>query len=190
VAVTAEAAAAAESLGYPVALKIHSPDITHKSEVGGVRLGLQSVDEVKDAARAMLTRARAERPRAVIAGILVQRMAEAGVELLLGMVRDEQFGPLVMVGFGGIYVEVLKDTSARLAPLGPSDAVEMLEELRMAPLLHGVRGAPPMNLGALSGAICRFARLAAELPEWSELEVNPLVAGPGGVVAVDARATL
>jgi succinyl-CoA synthetase beta subunit len=144
----------------------------------------------KDAAREMLMRLGTERPGAVIAGILVQRMAEAGVELLLGMVRDEQFGPLVMVGFGGIYVEVLKDTSARLAPLDPSDAVEMLDELRMAPLLHGVRGAPPVDRGALSDAICRFAQLATELPGWSELEVNPLVAGPGGVVAVDARAKL
>ena len=117
-------------------------------------------------------------------------MAAPGKDLLLGLVRDAQFGPMIMVGFGGIYVEVLKDTAMRLAPLTPSDAEEMLGELRMATLLHGVRGEAPVDIGALSDAICRFAQLGAELPELVELEVNPLVVGPGGVIAVDARAVL
>jgi acetyl coenzyme A synthetase (ADP forming)-like protein len=185
-----EAASAAQSIGFPVALKVWSPDISHKTEVGGVKLGLRSAREVADASTEMLARVRAARPRAAIAGVLVQRMAQPGKELLLGLVRDAQFGPLVMVGFGGIYVEVLKDTAMRLAPLATSDAEEMLAELRMAPLLHGVRGEAPVDIGALSEAICRFAQLGAELPDLVELEVNPLVAGPGGVIAVDARARL
>ena len=190
-AATAEdAASAARSLGFPVALKVWSPDISHKTEVGGVRLGLGSAVEVADATTEMLLRVKAARPRAVIAGVLIQRMAEPGKELLLGLVRDAQFGPMVMVGFGGIYVEVLKDTALRLAPLAPSDAEEMLGELRMAPLLHGVRGEAPVDIGALSEAICRVAQLGAALPDLVELEVNPLVVGPGGVIAVDARAVL
>lgn len=184
------AAAAAERLGGPVALKLLSPDLTHKSEVGGVRLGLRSPGEVAEAARAMLERVRRERPGARIRGVLVQPMVPPGKELLLGMVRDPQFGPLVMVGFGGIYVEVLRDTATRLAPISPSEALRMLEELRMAPLLRGVRGEPPVDREAVARSISRFSLLAAELDELAELEVNPLVAGPAGVIAVDARARL
>ncbi|MDP2627340.1 MAG: acetate--CoA ligase family protein, partial [Candidatus Rokubacteria bacterium] len=137
-----EAAAAAVRIGFPVALKIASPDITHKTDVGGVRLGCRSREEVAEAARSMLRAVRDAQPSAVVDGFLVQRMLRPGHELLLGMIRDEQFGPLVMVGFGGIYVEVLKDTAARLAPLSPAEALEMLDELRMAPVLGGIRGRP------------------------------------------------
>jgi acetyltransferase len=115
-------------------------------------------------------------------------MVEGGRELLLGTIRDLQFGSLVVVGFGGIYVEVLKDTAARLAPFGPGEVREMLDELRMAPLLRGVRGQPPVDLVALAEAISRFSRLAADTPELAELEVNPLIAGAREVAAVDARA--
>jgi len=189
-ATAAEAAAVAEGMGFPVALKVRSPDITHKTEVGGVRLGLRSADEVATATAEMLARVKAARPAATIEGVLVQPMVEGGKELLLGMVRDSQFGPTVMVGFGGIYVEVLKDTAMRLCPVQVSEARAMLDELRMAPLLHGVRGEAPVDMRALSEAICRFAQLAVDLPELAEIEVNPLVAGPAGVIAVDARARL
>jgi len=182
-----EAASVAERLGFPVALKLRSPDITHKTEVGGVRLGLGSAGEVAEAATAMLASVRAARPDARLEGVLVQRMAPPGKELLLGMIRDPQFGPLVVVGFGGIYVEVLKDTAARLCPLAVRDAHEMLGELRMAPLLKGVRGEPAIDLDALAETICRFAQLAADAADLAEIELNPLVAGPGGVMAVDAR---
>jgi len=185
-----EAASIAAGLGFPVALKLRSPDITHKTEVGGVRLGLGSAGEVAEAATAMLARVHAARPEARLEGVLVQRMAPPGKELLLGMIRDPQFGPLVVVGFGGIYVEVLKDTAARLCPLAASEARAMLGELRMAPLLKGVRGEPPVDTDALAETICRFAQLAADSADIAELEVNPLVAGPGGVMAVDARARL
>jgi acetyltransferase len=186
----AEAAAAARHLGFPVAIKVQSPDISHKTEVGGVRLGLRSAHEVADATAEMLEHVRGKRPRSVITGVLIQRMVDHGKELLLGLVRDPQFGPLVMVGFGGVYVEILNDTSMRLTPLGLSDAREMLDELKMAPLIHGVRGEAPVDVPALCDSICRFAQLGTELPELMELEVNPLVASPDGVIAVDARATL
>jgi acetyltransferase len=189
-ATSEEAAAAAARIGFPVALKVVSPDISHKTDVGGVLLGLGSTAEVGQAVEAMLSRVRAERPRAFLRGVLVQPMVARGHELLLGMVRDPQFGPLVMVGFGGIYVEVLGDTASRLAPLAESEALAMLDELRMAPLLRGVRGGPPVDRQGLAETICRFAQLAVDIPDLEEIELNPLVAGPWGAIAVDARATL
>jgi acetate---CoA ligase (ADP-forming) len=184
-----EAAAAATRLGAPVALKLLSPDISHKTDVGGVRLGLGTPAAVREAAVAMLARVRREQPTATVRGLLVQRMV-SGRELLLGVVRDPQFGPLVVVGFGGIYVEVLGDTAMRLAPLAPSEALAMLDELRMAPALRGVRGEPPVDRAALAEVIARFARLGVDLPELAEIELNPLMVSPAGVVAVDARARL
>jgi acetyltransferase len=185
-----EAGSAAARVGFPVALKLVSPDISHKTEVGGVRLGLTSADAVTEAARTMLERVARERPRAVIEGLAVQPMVPAGKELLLGSVRDPQFGPLVMVGFGGVYVEVFRDTAVRLAPVDPHEALAMLDDLRLAPLLHGVRGEPPVDLSSLAATIARFSALAAAVPGLEELELNPLVAGVAGVVAVDARARL
>ena len=184
------AAAIARDLGQPVALKIASPQISHKTDVGGVALGLSSPAEVLAAADAMLARVRSRRPDATIQGILVQPMAPAGKELLLGAVHDAQFGPLVMIGFGGIYVEVLRDTATRLAPVSPAEALRMLGELKMVALLHGVRGEPAVDLQALSETISRFGQLAVDCPDLVEVELNPLVATPTGVVAVDARARL
>jgi acetyl-CoA synthetase (ADP-forming) len=117
-------------------------------------------------------------------------MAAAGKELLLGGVRDEQFGPLVMVGFGGIYVEVFSDTTARLAPVSSAEALAMLDELKMAPLLRGTRGEPPVDRDALATIVARFSQLLEDLPELAEIEINPLTVGPSGAVAVDARARL
>jgi len=185
-----EAAVVAQRCGFPVALKVLSPDITHKSDVGGVVLGLSSAAEVTRAAGAMLARIRAERPQAAIRGVLVQPMVTPGRELLLGMVRDLQFGPLIMVGLGGIYVEVLKDTVARLGPVSVAEALAMLDELRMAPLLRGVRGEAPVDRTAVAEVICRFAQLAMQIPELREIEINPLMASATGAVAVDARGTL
>jgi acetyltransferase len=185
-----EAGAIAGRLGSAVALKITSPDIVHKSDVGGVALGLRGATDVAEAAARMRDRVRASRPDARILGFLVQPMAPPGKELLLGTVRDPQFGPLVMVGFGGIYVEVLRDTVTRLAPVSHAEALRMLGELRMAALLDGVRGEPPVDRSGLAAAIYRFAMLAVQCPELLEMELNPLVAGPTDLVAVDARATL
>lgn len=182
-----EAAEAAVRIGFPVAVKIASPDITHKTDVGGVRLGCRSREEVAEAAGAMLRAVRDAQPSAAVDGFLVQRMLRPGHELLLGMICDEQFGPLVMVGFGGIYVEVLKDTAARLAPVSPGEALEMLAELRMAPVLGGIRGRPAANRQALADMVSRFSRLAVDVPGLLELELNPVVADEEGATAVDAR---
>ncbi len=188
---TPEAAAeAARALGR-VALKIVSPDISHKTDVGGVVLDVAGPAAARDAAAEMLTRVAAARPQARLTGVLVQAMARPGAhELLLGTVRDAQFGPLVVVGFGGIYVEVLKDTATRLAPVSIAEAREMLGELRMAPALRGARGRPPVDLDALADAMHRFSRLAAETPGLVELEINPLLAYPTGVAALDVRGRL
>jgi len=185
-----EAATIAQRCGFPVALKVLSPDITHKSDVGGVVLGLASATEVTRAAESMLAKVRSERPQAAIRGILVQPMVTSGRELLLGMVRDPQFGPLVMVGLGGIYVEVFRDTVARLAPVSHTEALAMLDELQMAPLLRGVRGEAPVDRTAIADIMCRFARLTVQIPELNEIEINPLVASATGAMAVDARGTL
>lgn len=191
VAASAEAAAAvAERIGFPVALKIVSPEITHKTEVGGVVLGLGDARAVREAAAVVLRRVAVERPQAVIQGLLVQAMAPVGKELLLGGVRDAQFGPLVMVGLGGIYVEVLADTAARLAPVSPGEALGMLDELKAAPLLRGVRGERGVDREALAAIVARFSELLVDLPEVTEIEINPLTVGPTGAVAVDARARL
>ena len=175
-----------------MALKIASPDISHKTDVGGVSLGVTSPTEVARIARrharpGSTTPARRDDP-----GLIVQPMAPPGKELLLGALHDAQFGPLVVVGLGGIYVEVLRrhggaDSRRVLAGRG---AVRMLDELRMAPLLRGVRGEPAVDQAALAATIARFGQLAADCPELVELELNPLIAHATGVVAVDARATL
>lgn len=186
----ASAAAVAEQIGFPVALKIVSPDITHKTEIGGVALGLPDRRAVRAAAAAILGRVAVERPEAVIRGLLVEAMAPAGKELLLGGVRDDQFGPLVMVGLGGIYLEIFADTAARLAPISSVEALAMLDELKMAPLLRGPRGEPPVDRDALAAVVARFSQLLVDLPELAEIEINPLTVGPDGVVVVDARARL
>jgi acetyltransferase len=190
-ATTPEAAAlAAQTIGFPVALKVVSPDITHKTDVGGVSLGLGSGPAVIEAMAAMLERVRRARPEARLRGVLVQPMVAPGRELLLGAVRDPQFGPLIVVGFGGVYVETLKDTSARLAPVSAHEAAVMLDELRLAPLLGAVRGQPAVDRESLTDTISRFSAVAVDVPELTEIEINPLVASPEGVIAVDARATI
>jgi acetyltransferase len=186
-----EAAEVAIALGLPVALKVLSPDIVHKTDVGGVVLDVRTAPEVVEAGKQMLERAAAARPDARLDGLLVQRMADRDAhELLLGMVRDPQFGPLIMIGAGGIYVEILEDTAVRLAPLDRAEARRMLDELRMAPVLRGARGRRPVDLDALADVIGGFAALALAVPALAELEINPLLAGPRGVSALDARGRL
>ena len=184
----AAVAEAARALGGPVALKIVSPDIEHKSDVGGVELALATPEAAAAAAARLLARVAQRRPDARLDGVLVQAMAGAGAaELLLGLVHDAQFGQLVVVGFGGIYVEVLDDTATRLAPVDPAEARRMLEELRMAPALHGARGRPPVDLDALAATVSRFSRIGVDVPDLVELEINPLLAGAEGARALDVR---
>ncbi|MDZ7701674.1 MAG: acetate--CoA ligase family protein [Halobacteriales archaeon] len=185
------AEAAAAELGGPVALKIVSPEISHKTEVDGVAVGVEPADA---AARytELVERVEAHRPDAAIEGVLVQEGLdlEAGVETLVGITRDPQFGPLVAFGLGGIYVEVFADAAVRVAPVDAPTAREMTEELTAAPILRGARGKPAVDLDAVVETVQRVSLLAVEFPAIRELDVNPLIATPDGVVAVDFRATL
>jgi acetyltransferase len=187
-----EAAAFAEQIGYPVALKLASPNILHKTDVGGVLLGIANADAARAGFETILARARAAYPAAHIRGVQVQPMILGGQEVIIGVKRDPTFGPLVMFGLGGVYVEALADVSFRLAPLTPIDASEMIDEVRSARLLAGLRGAPPADRGALIDAIVRVGQLAADNPQISELDINPLLVLPQGrgALAVDARVIL
>jgi len=181
----------AETLGDPVVMKIVSPDILHKSDIGGVKVGVPH-EEVYDAFEDLVARARNYQPDATILGVQVQEMVEmeTGVETIVGTNRDPQFGPLVLFGLGGIFVEVMEDTAVRVAPLAEADAREMTDEIRAAPLLSGARGRDPVDRAAVAETLCRLSQLVTDFPEIVELDVNPLVARPDGVVAVDLRLTL
>lgn len=175
----------AEELGYPVAVKIESPDLPHKTEAGGVKLGLATKAEVAAAASEVLSCAKASAPKAAIAGILVQKMAAPAVELVLGVRRDPSFGPVVMVGLGGIFIEVLKDVVFAAVPVSEADAAYMLQRLQGRALLGGVRGRAAVDREALVKAICALSHFALAHPEVAELDLNPVFAGPDGTVAVD-----
>jgi acetyltransferase len=187
-----EAAAFSKEIGFPVVLKLISPAILHKTEVGGVLLDVKDEEAVKAGYQAILSRAKAAHPNAGILGVQVQQMVRGGQEVIIGMKRDPIFGPLVMFGLGGVYVEALADVSFRLAPLSRQDAEEMIAEVRSAKLLLGLRGAPPADLAALVDAILRIGQLAADCPEIAELDVNPLLVMPSGqgALAVDVRIIL
>ncbi len=185
------AGAAAQKLGFPVAIKIVSGEIVHKTDVGGVVLDLDSEEAVGRAVRSMIRRvsqATGERPE--IGGILVQQMAPKGRETIVGLTRMPRVGPLVMFGLGGVYVEVLRDVVLRLAPLRDSDAEEMIREVKTHRLLEGVRGEPPRDLKALTTTLLRVSQLAERHPRIAELDINPLLALEKGAVAVDARVQL
>ena len=187
-----EAVAAAREVGLPVVMKISSPDILHKSDVGGVRVGVATELEVVGAFTAIIESARRKLPQADLSGVLVQEMIRGGRETILGMTRDAQFGPMIMFGLGGIYVEVLKDVAFRIAPLTRRDAEEMVGEIRSVKLLRGVRGQPPADFDALVEGLLRLSQLVTDFPEIVEMDLNPLAVFPkgGGTVAMDARLAL
>ena len=175
------AVAAAERFGFPVALKVDVSGINHKSEIGGVRLELAGPDAVRQAAREML---------GLGGGLLVQPMAEPGVELIVGLVRDPQYGAAVLVGLGGILAEVLDDTALALAPATHGEALAMLERLRASTILNGVRGRPPIDRDAVADVLVRLSNLGFERPDIVEVDLNPVIAGPNGALAVDALVVL
>lgn len=187
-----EAVAAAERIGYPVVLKLISPQVVHKSDVGGVVANVRNAEEVRTAFFEMTSTARRMVSRLYIAGVLVQEMVRGGKEVILGLSRDIQFGPMIMFGLGGIYVEVLKDVAFRIAPLSREEADNMVREIGAFPLLRGVRGEPPVDFPALRESLLRLSRLAIDFPEIVEADINPLlVLGTGqGAVAADARFTI
>jgi acetyltransferase len=187
-----QAATLAEQIGFPVVMKISSPDILHKSDIGGVRLGIADAAAAHDAYEVIDYRARAYSRDATIWGVLVQEQVRRGREVLVGVSRDPQFGPLIGVGLGGIYVEVLQDVAFRLAPLTRQDVREQIRSIRTYPLLRGVRGEPPADLAALEDIVLRVAQLVEEFPEIVEMDINPLMLYPDGegAMVVDARIIL
>ncbi len=187
-----EAVRAADVIGYPVVLKVASPDISHKTDVGGVALGIGDAEMLRSAWERMERSVRAAVPNARIEGFEVGQQILGGKEVLVGVQRDPDFGPIVVFGMGGIYVEVLRDVTFRLAPVRPLSAERMVESVKAFPLLRGVRGEPPSDIASLEEAIERVSQLAMDLPEVVELDLNPLMVRPAGkgVVAVDARVVL
>jgi acetate---CoA ligase (ADP-forming) len=187
-----EAVENAERIGYPVVLKISSPDIIHKSDFGGVRINLANAEQVRDAFDLMMLRIQRRAPNAHLRGAYVEKMGQRGREVILGMTRDPQFGPMLMFGLGGIFVEVMKDVTFHLAPITAEEAMQMLKGTRSYALLQGARGQSPVDLDAIAGALQRISQLATDYPEIKELDINPFIVGPLGVQAyvADARMTL
>ena len=187
-----EAVDIAGDLGYPVVLKIASPDILHKTDVGGVRVDLRDASQVRDAFDLITYRAQRYLPEARLWGCLVQKMAPSGLEVLIGMNRDPQFGPLVTFGLGGIYVETLRDVAFRIAPFSRAEVEEMIEEIRAKALLDGVRGQPAVDKSAIVDTLLRIGQLVQDFPEIAELDINPYVVyeRQQGGLALDMRLVL
>ena len=182
-----DAAQLAEKAGFPAVLKIVSPEITHKSDIGGVKVGLASAAEVRQAFDDIIAAAKKAEPKARIDGVAVQKMAPAGTEVIVGMSKDPQFGPVLMFGLGGIFVEVLKDVAFRIVPLEPRDARQMVREIKGFPVLEGVRGQPAADLAAIEKLILKLSEFVEAHPEIEELDLNPVFAFADGCIAVDAR---
>ncbi|NVM20810.1 MAG: acetate--CoA ligase family protein [Desulfobacterales bacterium] len=189
---TKEAVKAASEVGYPVVMKIASPDVLHKSDMGGVRVGIENEAMAKDAFFHITSNMQLRQPRARILGVMVQEMISQGREVILGITRDIQFGPMIMFGLGGIYVEVLKDVAFRIAPLSVEEADAMIRDIRSFPLLRGVRGEPAADIEGIRDALLRLSQMAIDFPEIIEADINPLLVCPEGrgAVAVDARITI
>lgn len=185
-----EAVSISQKIGFPVALKITSPDVVHKTDSGGVKLGLRNISEVKKAYEDILRSVKKKVSRALIHGISVQKMAPPGTEVIIGTSKDPQFGPVIMFGVGGIFVEVLKDVSFRVIPINRRDAQEMIREIKGFPLLQGYRGKEPASIPALVEMILKISRLIHQNPEIKEMELNPVFAYKDKALAVDARIIL
>ena len=186
----ADAVNMANELGYPIVLKIVSPQITHKSDVGGVALGLTSADEVGAAFERVVANAKKAEPSATIDGVAVQRMEKQGTEVIVGMTTDPQFGPVMMFGLGGIMVEILKDVAFRVVPLDERDARQMIHEIKGYPVLEGFRGSDPADIGKLQELLLKVSAFVESHPEVAELDLNPVFAYKDGAKAVDARIVL
>ncbi|KUK18131.1 MAG: Acetyl-CoA synthetase [Thermococcus sibiricus] len=185
-----EAVQFAREIGYPVVMKIVSPQIIHKSDAGGVKVNIKSDEEAKEAFNTIMKNAKNYKPDANLWGVIIYRMLPLGKEIIIGMIRDPQFGPAIMFGLGGIFVEILKDVSFRVAPISKDEALEMIKEIKAYPILAGARGEKPVNTEALAEIIMKVGELALELPEVKELDINPVFAYEDSAVAVDARILL
>ena len=185
-----EAIELSHKIGFPAVLKIASPDVTHKSDAGGVKIGLSDEAEVGQAYDEIMASIGSAYPNAHIDGVSVQAMAQPGVEVIMGVSTDPQFGPVLMFGLGGILVEVLKDVAFRIAPLTPRDAAQMIREIKGYPVLEGHRGQKPVDINALESSLLKLSRFVEERPMIRELDLNPVIAYSDGLTVVDARIVL
>ena len=186
----AEAVKFADAIGYPVVLKIVSPDIIHKSDVGGVLVGLKNAGGVRNGYNLIMKNVKKHNEKAGIVGILVQEMAPSSTEVIVGTIKDPQFGQTLMFGLGGIFVEVLKDVTFRIAPVTADEAREMISEVKAYPLLKGYRGMPPADIDAIVKILLSTSKLAMEHDEIKELDLNPIMVYRKGAKTVDARIIL
>lgn len=180
----------ARKMGFPVVMKIVSPDVTHKSDAGGVKLGIANATQAGKAYSEILANVKKYNPKAKITGVSVQKMAKQGIEIIIGMSKDAQFGPVIMFGLGGILVEVLKDVAFRIVPLTKRDASEMITEIKGFPVLKGFRGQEPANIPFLEDLIVKVSDFVDKNPQIKELDLNPVFAYKDGAMAVDARIIL
>ncbi len=181
-----EAIEIAEDIGYPVVMKVMSPDILHKSDAGIIGLDVKDEEEIKEKWDELMDNANGYEPDANILGILINPMIDQGKEVIIGINKDPQFGPVVMFGLGGIFVEILEDVSFRVAPIDEEEAEEMMQEIKGYPILAGARGEDPVDLDALKDIIVKISKLADDLPV-KELDLNPVFAYKDRAVAIDAR---
>jgi acyl-CoA synthetase (NDP forming) len=186
----AAAVTLSEQVGYPVVLKVSSIDITHKSDAGGVKVNLKNRVEVENAFDAIMRSCKAAAPEARIEGVSVQPMARPGVEVIMGMTKDPSFGPVIMFGLGGIFVEVLKDVAFRIVPIEKSDAKDMINEIKGKKLLEGYRGQEPADVARLQEMLLKLSDLVNTTPDIEEIDMNPVFAYKDGAVVVDARIIL
>jgi acetyl-CoA synthetase (ADP-forming) len=185
-----EAVKFANAIGFPTVLKIVSSDIIHKSDIGGVIVGLKNADDVRHGYNQILQNVKKYNPKARIAGVLVQEMAPPSTEVIVGAIKDPQFGPAVMFGLGGVFVEVLKDVTFRIAPITEDDACDMISEVKAYPLLKGYRNTPPADLEAIEKILLSTSRLVTDYMEIKELDLNPVIVYEKGAKTVDARIIL
>jgi len=185
-----EAANVAQTIGYPVVAKIVSPEIIHKSDAGGVKVGLKTATDVEAAYKTIMENAKKYDPSAHLLGVLIMEMAPQGIEVIVGAIKDPQFGATIMFGVGGIFVEVLKDVTFKIAPVTFDEAKEMINSLKSVALLKGYRSTPPADIDALAEIIVNVSRLLMEHPEIKELDLNPVIAYAKGANTVDARIIL
>jgi acetyl-CoA synthetase (ADP-forming) len=185
-----EAVKFADAIGFPAVLKIVSPDIIHKSDIGGVIVCLKNADDVRDGYNQILQNVKKHDPKAKIVGVLVQEMAPSSTEVIVGAIKDPQFGPAIMFGLGGVFVEVLKDVTFRVAPITEDDAYEMIRDVKAYPLLKGYRSTPPADIDAIAKILLSTSRLVMDHVEIKELDLNPVIVYEKGAKAVDARIIL
>ena len=185
-----EAVSISKGIGFPVVLKIISPDVVHKSDFGGVRLGLANATQVSNAYSEIMLSMRQKYPKAAIQGVSVQPLARAGIEVIVGVSQDPQFGPVIMFGLGGVLVEVLKDVSFRIVPVTRRDAQEMIKEIKGYPILEGYRGQEPASISTLEELIVKVSQFIEQNPQVKELDLNPIFAYKDKAIAVDARIIL